>query len=156
MKNGTAYSHEQKGAIIQEHTERHRTLREICEEYGISKSYLCYLLKQYRENGKKGIASTKYYSVEFKLEVVRRHYEDGATIVELVNETGIQYRMIKEWLSRTLNICYESAWYLLRRIRSAMSRRDEKYEPGDQIFSRFARAVATSCAQLREADKHIL
>lgn len=100
MKNGTAYSHEQKVAIIQEHTERHRTLREICEEYGISKSYLCYLLKQYRENGKKGIASTKYYSVEFKLEVVRRHYEDGATIVELVNETGIQYRMIKEWLSR--------------------------------------------------------
>ena len=28
----------------------------------------------------------------------------------------------------TLNICYESAWYLLRRIRSAMRQRDEKYE----------------------------
>ena len=59
-------------------------------------------------------------------------------------------------LSRMLNICYESAWYLLRRIHSAMSRRDEKYKPGDQIFSRLARAVATSCAQLREADKHII
>ena len=31
-------------------------------------------------------------------------------------------------LSRTLGICYESAWYLLRRIRSAMRQRDEKYE----------------------------
>ena len=100
MKNGAAYSHEQKIAIIQDHTEKHRTLKEICEEYGISKSYLCYLLKQYRENGRKGIAATRYYSEEFKLEVVRRHYEDGATIVELVKETGIQYRMIKEWLSR--------------------------------------------------------
>ena len=30
-------------------------------------------------------------------------------------------------LSRTLNICYESAWYLLRRIRCAMAKRDEKY-----------------------------
>ncbi len=31
-------------------------------------------------------------------------------------------------LSRTLNICYESAWYLLHRIRAAMGKRDEKYE----------------------------
>ena len=30
-------------------------------------------------------------------------------------------------LSRTLNICYESAWYLLHRIRRAMAQRDEKY-----------------------------
>ena len=30
-------------------------------------------------------------------------------------------------LSRTLNICYESAWYLLHRIRRAMTQRDEKY-----------------------------
>lgn len=58
MKNGAAYSHEQKIAIIREHTEKHRTLKEICEEYGISKSYLCYLLKQYRDSGKKGIAAT--------------------------------------------------------------------------------------------------
>ena len=31
-------------------------------------------------------------------------------------------------LSRTLGICYESAWYLLHRIRAAMGKRDEKYE----------------------------
>lgn len=30
MKNGAAYSHEQKIAIIQEHIEHHRTLKEIC------------------------------------------------------------------------------------------------------------------------------
>lgn len=30
-------------------------------------------------------------------------------------------------LSRTLGICYESAWYLLHRIRRAMAQRDEKY-----------------------------
>ena len=30
-------------------------------------------------------------------------------------------------LSRTLNICYESAWYLLHRIRRAMAQRDENY-----------------------------
>ena len=29
--------------------------------------------------------------------------------------------------SRTLGICYESAWYLLHRIRRAMAQRDEKY-----------------------------
>lgn len=100
MKNGPAYSHEQKIAIIREHTEKQRTLKEICEEFGISKSYLCYLLKQYREHGKEGIAATRYYSEAFKLSVIKRHYEDGVTIVDLVKETGIQYRMIKEWLSR--------------------------------------------------------
>ena len=31
-------------------------------------------------------------------------------------------------LSRTPGICYESAWYLLHRIRAAMGKRDEKYE----------------------------
>ncbi len=100
MKNGAAYSHEKKITIIREHTENHKTLKAICEEYGISKSYLCYLLKQYREKGKNGISATRYYSEEYKLSVVKRHYEDGATIPELVQETGIQYRMIKEWLSR--------------------------------------------------------
>ena len=30
-------------------------------------------------------------------------------------------------LGRTLNICYESAWYLLHRIRRAMAQRDENY-----------------------------
>lgn len=100
MKNGPAYSHEEKIAIIREHTEKHRTLKSICEEYGISKSYLCLLLKRYRESGKNGITTTKFYSEEFKLSVVKRHYEDGATIADLVKETGIQYRMIKEWLSR--------------------------------------------------------
>ena len=30
-------------------------------------------------------------------------------------------------LSRTLGICYESAWYLLLRIRAAMGQRNEKY-----------------------------
>lgn len=109
MKKGVAYSHEEKIAILQEHTEHHRTLKEICEEYGISKSYLCYLLKQYRENGKRGIAATKYYSEEFKLGVVKRHYEEGTTIAELVKETGIQYRMIKEWLSRNRK-CHQ--WWL--------------------------------------------
>ena len=49
MKNGPAYSHEEKIAIIREHEEGHKTLRQVCEKYGISKSYLCYLLKHYRE-----------------------------------------------------------------------------------------------------------
>ncbi len=30
-------------------------------------------------------------------------------------------------MHRTLGICYESAWYLLHRIRRAMTRRGEKY-----------------------------
>lgn len=100
MKNGAAYSYEEKITIIREHIEKHKTLKAICEEYGISKLYLCYLLKQYCEKGKTGISATRYYSEEYKLSVVKRHYEDGATIPELVQETGIQYRMVKEWLSR--------------------------------------------------------
>ena len=60
MKNGPAYSHEEKIAIIREHEEGHKTLRQVCEKYGISKSYLCYLLKHYRAEGEKGIADTRY------------------------------------------------------------------------------------------------
>ena len=33
------------------------------------------------------------------MQVVKRHYEDAVPIMDLVKETGIQYRMIKEWLS---------------------------------------------------------
>ena len=99
MKNGPAYSHEEKIAIIREHEEGRKTLKQVCEKYGISKSYLCYLLKRYREEGEKRIADTRYYSAEFKLQVVKRHYEDAVPIMDLVRETGIQYRMIKGWLS---------------------------------------------------------
>ena len=99
MKNGPADSHEEKIAIIREHEEGHKTLKQICEKYGISKSYLCYLLKHYREEGEKGIADTRYYSAEFKLKVVKRHFEEAVSIMDLVKETGIQYRMIKGWLS---------------------------------------------------------
>ena len=100
MKNGRAYSHKEKISIIRKHEEEHKTLKAICEEYGISKSYLCYLLRQYREHGKAGIGKTRYYSADYKLNVVKRHYEDGVTIADLTRETGIQYRMIKEWLER--------------------------------------------------------
>lgn len=100
MKNGAAYSYDEKINIIREHEKNHKTLKQICDEYGISKSYLCYLLKQYREAGSKNIQSTQYYSNEFKLKVVKRHYEDGVTIADLTRETGIQYRMIKEWLQK--------------------------------------------------------
>lgn len=100
MKNGAAYSHSEKITIIREHEESHKTLKQICSEYGVSKSYLCYLLKQYRESGKNGISKTRYYSAEYKLKVVKRHYEDGIPIADLIRETGIQYRMIKEWLGR--------------------------------------------------------
>lgn len=84
MKNGPAYSHEEKIAIIREHEEGHKTLKQVCEKYGISKSYLCYLLKRYREEGEKRIADTRYYSAEFKLQVVKRHYEDAVPIMDLV------------------------------------------------------------------------
>lgn len=100
MKNNAAYSHDEKITIIREHEENHKTLKHICDEYGVSKSYLCYLLKQYRESGKSGISKTRYYSAEYKLKVVNRHYEDGIPIADLTRETGIQYRMIKEWLER--------------------------------------------------------
>lgn len=55
MKKGTAYSHEQKVAIIQEYTEQRRTPQEICEKYSISKSSLCYLLKQYPYHSPSGV-----------------------------------------------------------------------------------------------------
>jgi transposase-like protein len=100
MKDGTAYSYDEKITIIREHEEEHRTLLQIVDKYGISKSYLCYLLKQYRENGAKSIMATQYYTREYKLGVVKRHYEDGLSVAELVKETGIQHRMVKEWLSR--------------------------------------------------------
>ena len=59
MKNGPAYSHEEKIAIIREHEEGHKTLKQVCEKYGISKSYLCYLLKRYREEGENRSASIR-------------------------------------------------------------------------------------------------
>lgn len=39
------FSYEEKITIVREHEENHKTLKAICEEYDISKSYLCYILK---------------------------------------------------------------------------------------------------------------
>lgn len=91
------FSYEEKLTIVREHEVNHKTLKAICEEYDISKSYLCYLLKDYREKGKESLKSTKYYSAEFKLKVVKRHFEDGVSIADLTRETGIQYSMLKQW-----------------------------------------------------------
>ena len=86
------FSYEEKLTIIREHEENHKTLKAICEEYDISKSYLCYILRDYREHGKESLKNTKYYSAEYKLKVIKRHFEDGISIADLTRETGIQYR----------------------------------------------------------------
>jgi len=65
-----------------------------------------YLLKQYQEHGKNGISTPRYYTEEYELSVIKCHYEDGETIMDLVQETGIQCRMIKEWLN-----CYAREGY---------------------------------------------
>ena len=91
------FSYEEKLTIIREHEENHKTLKAICEEYDISKSYLCYILRDYREHGKESLKNTKYYSAEYKLKVIKRHFEDGISIADLTRETGIQYRMLKQW-----------------------------------------------------------
>lgn len=93
------FSYEEKLTIVKEHEENHKTLKAICEEYDISKSYLCYLLKAYRERGQESLKNTKYYSAEYKLKVIKRHFEDGISVADLTRETGIQYRMLKQWFS---------------------------------------------------------
>ena len=91
------FSYEEKITIIREHEENHKTLKAICEEYDISISYLCYFLRDYRQNGKESLKNTKYYSAEYKLKVIKRHFEDGISVADLTRETGIQYRMLKQW-----------------------------------------------------------
>lgn len=94
-----AFTYEEKVTIVTEHEVNHKTLKAICEEYDISKSYLCYILKAFRENGKEALKDTRYYSEEYKLKVIKRHFEDGVTTADLTRETGIQYRMLKQWFS---------------------------------------------------------
>ena len=49
------FSYEEKITIIREHEENHKTLKAICEEYDISKSYLCYIFRDYRQNDKESL-----------------------------------------------------------------------------------------------------
>lgn len=93
------FSYEEKVDIVREHEEAHKTIKAICEEYDISKSYLCYLLKEYREKGRKAFKDTKSHTAAQKLEIIKRHYEDGITIAELVRETGIPYGTLKQWMT---------------------------------------------------------
>lgn len=93
------FTYEEKLTIVREHEENHKTLKAICEEYNISKSYLCYILRDYRKNGSKSLKSTRYYSTDYKLKVIKRHFEDGISVADLVRETGIQHRMLKQWFT---------------------------------------------------------
>lgn len=94
-----AFTYEEKITIVTEHEINHKTLKQICEEYDISKSYLCYILKAFRENGKEALKDTRYYTEEYKLKIVKRHFEDGISVADLTRETGIQYRMLKRWFT---------------------------------------------------------
>ena len=48
MRKST-FSYEEKVSIVREHEENHKTLKEVCLEYDISKSYLCLLLCHRRD-----------------------------------------------------------------------------------------------------------
>jgi len=124
-----AFSYEEKLIIIKEHEEKHKTLKAICEEHDISKSYLCLLLKEYRENGKKAFRDTNHYSAEYKLKVVKRHFEDGISISNLTRETNIQHRMLKQWMENYLKHG-ESGLSNLRRGRP---RRPQPNTPEEKI-----------------------
>lgn len=91
------FSYEEKISIIREHGENRKTLKAICEEYDISNSYRCYILSEYRQNGKESLKNTKYYSAEYKLKVIKQHLEDDISVAVLTRETRIQYRMLKQW-----------------------------------------------------------
>jgi len=100
MGKKAAFTKEEKIHIVREHEERHKTLKQIVNEYDISKSYLCLLLKQYRESGEAGLENTKYYTAEFKMQIIRDHFEEGISIADLTRKYGIQYRVINEWTYR--------------------------------------------------------
>lgn len=78
MSHKKVFSQEERINIVDEHLKNHKTLKQLVEEYDISKSYLCYILKKYREEGTKGLDTTKYYSTEFKLKLLNEHYYDEA------------------------------------------------------------------------------
>ena len=83
------FSYEEKVDIVREHEEAHKTLKAICEEYDISKSYLCYLLKEYREKGRKAFKDTKSHTAAQKLEIIKRHYEDNNSRIGARNRDPI-------------------------------------------------------------------
>ena len=66
------FSYEEKITIIREHEENHKTLKAICEEYDISKSYLCYILRDYRQNGKE-LDHEKHTDFSWNLFHLHRH-----------------------------------------------------------------------------------
>jgi|GEM_PF-2279796 Transposase. len=124
-----AFTYEEKLTIIREHEEKHKTLKAICEENDISKSYLCLLLREYRKSGKEALKETKYYSEEYKLRVVKRHFEDGISVADLTRETGIQYRMLKQWFEN-----YQKHGEIgLNKCRRGRPRKPQPNTPEEQI-----------------------
>lgn len=87
------------------------------------------LLRQYKENGKKVLQDTKYYSQEYKLKVMKKHFEDGISVADLTRETGIQYRMLKEWASRYAHGGTEA----LNKARRGRPRKPEPNSPEERI-----------------------
>ena len=77
MRRKHSLTLEERTLIVQEHLENHKTLRQLTEEFDISKSTICRILQAYRENGLQGLKPSKYYSLEFKHQVVKAHLIDG-------------------------------------------------------------------------------
>lgn len=100
MKNRYKLTYEERARIVQDHLENHKTLRQLTEEYGVSKSTICLILKAYRQRGVSGLRPTQYYSTEFKHRLVKEHYLEGLTIKEIVQKHKLERRTFLRWLSR--------------------------------------------------------
>jgi transposase len=100
MRRKHSLTLEERTLIVQEHLENKKTLRQLTEEFDVSKSTICLILKAYREKGSEGLKPSKYYSTEFKHQLVKAHLIDGLTIKEVVDKYQLERRTYLRWVAR--------------------------------------------------------
>ena len=84
-------------ALTKSYLNREKSAAELCQKYGIGRSYLSRLAKRYRTYGERGM-DLAYMTPAYKRQLVERHLKDGVALDKLAAEAGISVSELEKWL----------------------------------------------------------
>jgi transposase-like protein len=94
---GCKLSYEERLKLTCSYLNREASAAELCQQYGISRSYLSRLAKRYRSYGEKGM-DLAYMTPSYKRQLVERHLKGGESLDKLAAEAGIMAADLEKWL----------------------------------------------------------
>lgn len=99
-KTYNSYSDDVKQKVLNAYIEEHKTPKELCENFKISKSTVYNWLKDYRKQNNLPLANPRYYPTELIQEVLAEKYINRVSAKELSAKYNLSIHTIYYWMKQ--------------------------------------------------------